>query len=241
MVHFLFMVSCVFHPLTFIYSFNLKLNLRPVIGIVSQKVTEKFTPNITDSQTYIAASYVKQMEMAGAQVVPILPSYSLSKKKRLINSVNGVLFPGGAAPINDSGYFKTAKLVFEEAKQLNDEGNYYPLWGTCLGFETLHSIAAELGILSHFDAENYTIPLNLTKDAFRSRLFKRIDKRLLESLMFEEVTLNMHNMGVDVSKYRTNAKLAAMFRVLSTNFDRQGKEFVSTVEGKKLLFVIKCF
>ena len=85
MFHFLFIVSCVLQPLTLSYASNLKLNLRPVIGIVSQKVTEKFTPNITNSQTYIAASYVKQIEMAGAQVVPILPSYSLSKKKRLIN------------------------------------------------------------------------------------------------------------------------------------------------------------
>ena len=228
-------VIYLFYSFVYLNASSKGLNLRPIIGIISQKVTTKFTPNISNSDTYIAASYVKQIEMAGAQVVPILPSYSLSKKKKLIRSVNGVLFPGGAAPVNDSGYFKTAKLIYEEAKKLNDKGNYYPVWGTCLGFETLQLLAAETDIRSAFDSENYLVPLNLTKDAIRSRLFKGIEKYLLESLMFEKVAFNMHSLGVGVDKYRTNSKLRAVFRVLSTNMDRKEKEFVSTIEGEKLL------
>jgi len=228
------LLLCLYFLLSFdngVESKKKHLHLRPIIGIVSQKVTTKYTPKVKDSDFYIAASYIKYLEMAGAQTVPILPTYSEKKKKELLSKINGVLFPGGAAPLNDSGYFKTAALVFKVARKLNDAGVYFPLWGTCLGFETLHALTAQEDVISKVDAENYTVPLNLTKDAFKSRMFQNMDKELLQSLMFEDVALNMHNMGVRPSVYSTNKNLNVMFRVLSTNHDRQGKEFVSTVEG----------
>ena len=49
-----------------------RLNLRPVIGIVSQKTTEDFTPKIAQSDSYIAASYVKYMELAGRVILIVV-------------------------------------------------------------------------------------------------------------------------------------------------------------------------
>ena len=34
-------------------------------------------------------------------------------------------------------FFKTAELLFNLAKKTNDEGEYFPLWGTGLGFEAI--------------------------------------------------------------------------------------------------------
>ena len=209
-----------------------KINLRPIIGIVSQMVTHEFTPNIIDSRTYIAASYVKYLETAGAQVIPIIPSFGKRKIKQLVHSINGVLFPGGAARMNDSGYYTTAKIIFKEAIKLNKKGDYFPLWGTCLGFETLHDVTAGVSVLSKMEAENLPLPLNLTRDAFESRLFDKMPKNLMRALMFKKISLNMHHSGVSTKIYETNLKINTMFRVLSTNYDIKGKEFVSTVEGK---------
>ena len=39
------------------------------------------TPDVMKSDTYIAASYVKYLEAAGAEVVPILPNYPDEKLK----------------------------------------------------------------------------------------------------------------------------------------------------------------
>lgn len=215
-------------------------NLRPVIGIVSQKVTIKFTPYVANSDTYIAASYVKFLEMAGAQVIPILPSYSDKKILRLMKSINGMLFPGGSAPLfpKDSGYARVTELVFKAAKHLNNEGVYFPIMGICLGFETLHALAShgKEGIISSFDAENMPVPLNLTKHAFESRLFENLSKQLMQALMFEEVTLNMHQKGISPDIYRKDKDLMNTYRVLSTNLDFKGKEFVSTVEGVEYPF-----
>lgn len=45
--------------------------------------------------------------------------------------------------------------------------------------------------------------------------------------------MNLHHDGVDPSQYSKNQKIAAMFDLLSTNVDRKGKPFGSTLEGKK--------
>jgi len=46
-------------------------NDRVIIGILSQKITENFTPYITNDSTYIAASYVKWIEGSGAHPYPL--------------------------------------------------------------------------------------------------------------------------------------------------------------------------
>lgn len=46
-------------------------------------------------RTYIAASYVKFLESAGARVVPILHTSSPERIDTLFSRINGVLIPGG--------------------------------------------------------------------------------------------------------------------------------------------------
>lgn len=49
--------------------------------------------------------------------------------------------------------------------------------------------------------------------------------------MTKNVTLNLHHDGVAVSRWVENTALQKMFILVSTNFDRAGKAFVSTLEG----------
>jgi len=218
-----------------------RINQRPIIGLVSQKVTQMLTPDVIMNDTYIAASYVKYLEAAGAEVVPILPSYGEDKIKKIVNSLNGVLFPGGAAPMFTSGYYKTARLIFAMAVDANDNGEYFPLWGTCLGFETLHNlvnggVSAKDTVLSDFSAVNYSIPVNFTVEAFRSRMFDKMPDRLMKSLMTYASPFHFHESGVSPATYKKNQQLSGFFKVLATNMDRNGKEFMSIVEAKDYPF-----
>ena len=210
----------------------MEINLRPVVGVISQKTNKELEVILGYNTTYIAASYVKFLEMAGAQVVPIVSSWNRKKIKRVMKKVNGVLFPGGAAPFNESNYWKAAKIAFNVAKDFNNNGVYYPLFGICLGFEVLHELTAEEKLLTPFDAENYSMSVNFTPFAFQSRLYKSMSKELMKNLGVENITMNMHEMGISPNIYKKNEKVNKMFRVLSTNLDRQGKEFVSSIEGK---------
>lgn len=208
---------------------------RPIIGILSQKITEKFTPDVTNDSTYIAASYVKWLEGAGAQVIPILSTYSKKKILKLVRSLNGVLFPGGAAPLNDSNFARAARWIFNEAIRINDfEKRPFPIWGTCLGFEALNVLGSgesPKDVLEVYDAENLLLPVDFTKEAFDSKMFKGIEMSLMRKLMFSKLSLHMHQAGINPDIYEKNSRIRKMFTVLATNLDRKGKEYVSVIEG----------
>ena len=54
-----------------------------------------------------------------------------------------VLFPGGATYLNNSnGYADAAQHIYEIAKELNNAGDYFPIFGTCLGFELMIILAS---------------------------------------------------------------------------------------------------
>lgn len=55
-----------------------------------------------------------------------------------------ILFPGGATYFNQSdGYADAGQIIYDLAIELNKAGDYYPLWGTCLGMELLIHVALE--------------------------------------------------------------------------------------------------
>lgn len=67
-----------------------------VIGILAQ-------PDEQDLKlSYIAASYVKYIESAGGRVVPIDYRWSFDKLRDIFNKVNGILLPGGGAPLTNT-------------------------------------------------------------------------------------------------------------------------------------------
>ena len=43
--------------------------------------------------------------------------------------------------------------------QANDRGDYFPIWGTCLGFELLTVLTAEKNLLKSTDTEDITLNL----------------------------------------------------------------------------------
>ena len=61
-----------------------------------------------------------------------------SKLEEIFAKTNGVLFPGGNEGIDpDDIYAEEGEILWSLAKEANDSGNYYPIWGTCLGFEEM--------------------------------------------------------------------------------------------------------
>lgn len=46
--------------------------------------------------------------------------------------------------------------------QANDEGDFFPIWGTCMGMQLLTVLVAGENLLESTTAENVAMPLNLT-------------------------------------------------------------------------------
>ena len=187
-------------------------------------------------QSYIAASYVKYLEASGARVVPVPVGVSDDQLDEIFQGVNGVIFPGGGVKwdVSKPGYYKHAVRFVKLARQANDKGDYFPVWGTCLGFQTLHVIQAgeKPEVLSKgFASEDITIPLKFKDDPKKSRLFKEMSDDLLKTLGEQPVTYNHHQAGITPETYQKEAALNDFFDVISTNEDLEGRAFVSTVEG----------
>lgn len=91
-----------FNKSTNIEKYEMILNERPTIGILAQECFPDYPPEICNT-SYIAASYVKYIESAGARVVPVLINQEEDYYQTIFNSTNGLLIPGGSVSLSDSG------------------------------------------------------------------------------------------------------------------------------------------
>lgn len=72
--------------------------------------------------------------------------YSSSVVCLEIDKCFSVLFPGGATYFNQSnGYADAAQHIYEIAQEFNDAGDYFPIFGTCLGFQLIIILASGRG------------------------------------------------------------------------------------------------
>ena len=213
------------------------INNRPIIGILTNPNDEP-VPDYDSVPGYFAASYVKWLEMAGARVVPI-PFERPAAVKELLPFINGVLFTGGDANFTfPNGTLtqlaRTGQLIFDEVIASSARGEIWPLWGTCQGFHLIAFLASGLNASTAeygYDSENISLPLSFTAEAQHSELFGPMPPAVLDILSSQPVTMNAHHYGVSPANFERG--LADRFTALSTNVDRQGRPFVSSMEGFK--------
>uniref|UniRef100_A0A182Q613 folate gamma-glutamyl hydrolase n=1 Tax=Anopheles farauti TaxID=69004 RepID=A0A182Q613_9DIPT len=215
------------------------VNEQPVIGILSQELSYLMTQNYGDDgyDSYIAASYVKFVEGAGARVVPIWINQPADYYENIMTNLNGVLLPGGATWFNQSnGYADAGRHIYDIAVRYNENGDYFPVWGTCLGFELLTYLAANgTEHRAHCSSSSQALPLSFKDDFRKSRLFAGAPNDVIDILNNEPVTANFHQFCV------TEANLTVLgldedWRVMSVDRDWNGMEFISTIEHKTYPF-----
>ncbi|XP_027688718.2 gamma-glutamyl hydrolase isoform X3 [Chelonia mydas] len=205
-------------------------NERPIIGILAQECD--FTSFSRFGSSYIAASYVKFLESAGARVVPIRLNRSEEEYDKIFQSINGVLFPGGGVDLKTSEYSRIARIFYNKALKANDKGDYFPVWGTCLGYEELTYLTSGEILLTWTNTEDFALPLNFTTAAQDSRMFKNFPDFLLKKLATESLTAHFHHWSLSMQNFTQNEKLRNFYKVLTTN-THADVEFISTMEAHK--------
>lgn len=209
------------------------LNHRPAIGVLAQENLEGDTH--AQGSSYIAASYVKYLESAGARVVPIRINGTEEDYTKLFYAINGLLLPGGDVDLQKSQFSRASKIFYELAIKANDAADYFPIWGTCQGFQQLTVLTSSKNLLTLTNTKAVALPLVFTQGAQNSRLFKSFPKDLLLALSEENITSNFHSWSLSLQNYTRNAKLKRFYKVLSTNSDGR-KEFISTMEAYRYPF-----
>eukprot|EP00911_Craspedida_sp_UC1_P001312 UC1_evm1s991 len=72
----------------------------------------------------------------------------------------------------------------------------------------------------------------MTAYAVSSRMLKDAPVNVIKALGSANVTMNNHVSGVQPDVFAKNAKLSGFYNIISTNVDRKGRAFVSSIEGK---------
>ena len=147
------------------------VNNRPIIGVLSQPLTEDFKkdPRFANKTSYIMASYINMLESSGARTVPLI--FGSENYLLLLEVVNGVFYCGGGA---GGDYDKFGQSIYNYVKQMNDQGTYMPIWGTCLGFENLAMFASDNSssvLIGDLQADDENYKLEFMVDPASSRLF----------------------------------------------------------------------
>lgn len=226
---------------------NRNADFHKMLRMYESNVTSA-NPTESKGMFYIAASYVKWLESVGIRSIVLPYDAPPQLVEDVFNQVNGLLLPGGAAALPES-----AKHIWKLALRSNEvEGDHFPVWGTCLGFEFLVQLAAVDGVdilQSGFDAENVSLPLHFVDDGYGYELYEATSmlrretsqstdtsslfpggSRVREIAARQNVTLNNHRNGIEPKRFLSDTGLTSMFHIVSTNNDGNGRPFVSTIE-----------
>lgn len=197
----------------------------PIIGIVTQP-NEDGWPG---TQPYIAASYVKYVESAGARVVPINFDGSDEYLEQMYAQINGVLFPGGGQTLDGSALLHTATFFVNKSVQAYASGgDYFPVVGHCQGFEVMLMAITGLDLEKcmvreqNYRAENVSLPLHSLN--FKSRWFANMSASVAKTLSSEACTINNHVWSTPVDLWNSLGTSTALneYRVVSTTVSPAG-------------------
>ncbi|KAL1132225.1 hypothetical protein AAG570_010182 [Ranatra chinensis] len=211
----------------------------PIIGILVQETSPYINGKFPNHNAYLAASYVKYVESSGARVVPIFINQTKSYYRKIIQSINGVLLPGGNTWFsNKDGYADAGDIIYKLIKEENENGNTYPILGICLGFELLIYLdASKTDIRTNCSSVDKALNLHLQENYNDSKIFKSAPKELIRILEKENVTYNSHRYCITEENVKKN-KLDKFWRVVAWNMDNsKAVEFVSILESVKYPFL----
>lgn len=216
----------------------MNMNKKYIIGIITVPLSPGRKYYKVCGDAYIASSHINWLKRSGLNVIAI--PYNTNNHQMYFNSINGLYLPsGGAFASTQKDYYKSCKKFLKLAIEANNKNNYFPIWGGCMGMQQMMIMADgfdNLDLLEKFDSfNNLMLPLKFTKTGLNnSKMCKYIlDKnpKKMNYLMHKKCTLNNHMLGLSPTKFKKCCILNRFYRIVTTNFDRKGKEFVSTIEA----------
>jgi gamma-glutamyl hydrolase len=193
------------------------------VGIFSVPLTIKKT-----NRSYIS-KYVKWVELSGAAVTVIPYDLPAAEMKKALDAVKGLVLPGGAvenkrthSDAQRAAYWRSMRFAFEYAKAVNDAGRYFPVFGICLGLETLFMLESGDPMLDEWPVAAFT---NLTFSRNKTRMKAALPNVLTKHAKTTPCVQQNHQFGVKTRRLRRS-----MVAVSTEG------EFVNMLEFKKYPF-----
>lgn len=169
---------------------------------------------------------VRWFEELGVDVIPV--NFVDCDVEAVMKECSGLYLQGG--PNHDARYVALVHRFMEEAMRVN-----WPIWGTCHGFQCM--IRVLFGHLSKFNCLRYRTRLEPVPEWKRSRMLAKADNFAIEDLESADGVVFNNQYGLAVEDfYDPIADVKDIFCLVATAKDRDGKELVAAVEGKRYPF-----
>jgi gamma-glutamyl hydrolase len=120
------------------------------------------------------------------------------------------------------------------AMKLNKSGIYFPVFGICMGMQYMLIVQSRNDeLMEDFDSfNNYELPFNLHSSSRIMRILSHVEEKTLRGT----VALHNHSRGLSPDKFKRYKALTNLYNITAIDKDRTGKEFISSIEGKKYPF-----
>jgi gamma-glutamyl hydrolase len=228
----------------------------PVVGILTLPTSPKDLTFSKNSFSMIPGSYVKWLEQAGIRIIPIRYDMPHRVIGKLMNSINGILITGGSTRLfrNDSTlcklkrmlnehvvcpskYLATVNFIINQAKKMFDAGNPFPVWGTCLGYETM-MISLSKYTLRRRRVSSINHSLNLSLNPKFLPFFKKyFDPDLIQAVNDKPLIYFNHKFAFRPKQIMHNAEVGNEIDILSTTKLENNQVVVSMLKHRRYPFI----
>lgn len=217
----------------------------PVVGVITQ-VFRDYKRFVEHRSLHLPSSYVKWLESAGARILPIMLNQNDSYYEHIFAQTNGLLFPGGdnlLDPNKRTPMLVAARKLYRLAKEANERGEFYPIWGTCLGMELLTVLSSDNNTLVGCHANDLSLKLEFVDrgEMFRPQNYANLTQdsdfsgQVVKALETRNLTYHFHHFCITDESLRV-AKLDKFYRPLAYSRDANGLKFVTIFEAKDYPF-----
>jgi len=200
----------------------------------------------SENWTYIAGSYVDWIGSTGA--MPVLIPFDIDKDKldSILDNIDGFLLPGGGAdlirPDNTSlrtAYQLSADYITEWAMRRNDQGKFFPVFGTCLGMENFIITFANTtaALECDFDDENVVHSIQTNENFPNSQFWKEVGIDKARHVFETDSVYYTHHCAIRPATFAAHKGLNEGFNILGLSTSKNGVPFVALIEHKKYPFV----
>jgi len=219
-------------------------NKIPVIAVISQPATtynNKF-PDAGNNWSEVVGSYVDWVQQTGAEVALIPYDMPWEVLTQVLAMTNGMVLPGGAAELVDfnnknatTEYQNRIHSILKWAIQHNKK-TYYPVWGTCLGFEemVIHFAGNSGDALQNgFDDKAAYHKVDLRPAFKKSDFFSHLSvtQEMVENVFSRDIAYYYHSEGIAVDHFESMG-LSKHLTLLGSSKNAAGKEFGAIFEAK---------
>ena len=163
----------------------------------------------------------------------------------LLTKVNGILLQGNPNNIDiHSPYYNIIKYLYKKVVQMNDSGVKMPLIAFGDDLSLLSTIISEDNISINTELK-YPIreptKINLFYVPDKTIILNEFEKEDMKALEKEYVLSNNLKRIVSLKNFLTEFHLSQKFNVIATSKTKEGKEYVSIVEGRKIPIIMVSF